>query len=57
MFNKLLVLFLYAVGIVTVALLARDYVMHGAGLNPVVAVGLASVMGFSCRVVTEEVAA
>ena len=57
MFKKLLVLFLYAVGIVTVALLAWDYVEHGAGLNPVVAVGLAAVMGFGCRVVTEGVAA
>ena len=56
MFNKLLVLFLYAVAVVTVALLAWDYVTLGAGLNPAVAVGFAAVMGFSCRVVMTEVA-
>ena len=56
MFTKMMVLFMYAVGITTVALLAWDYVASGAGLNPAVAVAVGAALGFSCRLVTEEVA-
>ena len=60
MFKKLMVplavLFLYVVAILVVALLAWDYVYNGAGLNPALAVIVASIMGYSCRLVMVEVA-
>ena len=60
MFKKLMVplavLLLYAVAVIVVALLAWDYVEHGAGLNPALAVIVASLLGFSCRLVMAEVA-
>ena len=60
MFKKLMVplpvLFLYVVAILVVALLAWDYVYNGAGLNnPALAVVVASIMGYSCRLVMAEV--